>query len=182
MAIEPTPPPEPTAAPGIARTDLPSPASMLWVLWGARVIMVIGIVSLLLASATLLVFGAIETFRHVTHLVAPVGAPLTNREIFLASIKLIDLVLLATILQVVAIGLYSLFIDSAIPMPQWLRTADVDDLKYKLAGIVAIMLGVLFLEHVIQSGGEHDLLALGITTAAVIVALSYFIRAHPEKG
>lgn len=181
MAPEPTPPAPPDRPPG-TRTDLPSPASMLWVLWGARVIMIVGVGSLLLASATLLVYGAIETFRHVTLLVAPAGAPLTNREIFLASIKLIDLVLLATILQVVAIGLYSLFIDSAIPMPQWLRTADVDDLKYKLAGIVAIMLGVLFLEQVIQSGGERDLLALGIAIAAVIVALSYFIRAHPEKG
>ena len=65
---------------------------------------------------------------------------MTNREVFLASIKLIDLVLLATILQVVAFGLYALFIDSDPRSRQWLRTGDVDDLKFKLAGIVVVML------------------------------------------
>jgi uncharacterized membrane protein YqhA len=153
---------------------------MLWVFWAARLVMVVGIASLLLASVTLLVFGAVETYRHITLLVAPAGAPLTNREVYLACIKLIDVALLATIMQLVAIGLYSLFIDSEIPVPQWLRTTDVDDLKCKLAGIVAIMLGVLFLEHVIESGGEGELLALGIATAAVILALSYFIKVHPD--
>jgi uncharacterized membrane protein YqhA len=67
-------------------------------------------------------------------------------------------------------------------VPEWLRTADVDDLKCKLAGIVAVMLGVLFLEQVIQSGGEGELLALGIAIAAVIAALSYFIKVHPDQG
>ncbi|HEX6014828.1 MAG TPA: YqhA family protein [Geminicoccaceae bacterium] len=178
---QPTPPPRP-ARPAEARSDLPSPAPVLWAFLAARLVMVVGIASLLLASATLLLFGAVETYRHVALLVAPSGAPLTNREVFLASIKLIDLVLLATILQVVAIGLYSLFIARDIPVPEWLRTADVDDLKCKLAGIVAVMLGVLFLEQVIQSGGEGELLALGIAIAAVIAALSYFIKVHPDQG
>jgi uncharacterized membrane protein YqhA len=179
VAPEPTPPSR-AARPAEARTDLPSPSPVLWAFLAARLVMVVGIASLLLASATLLLFGAVETYRHVALLVSPAGAPLTNREVFLASIKLIDLVLLATILQVVAIGLYSLFVARDIPMPEWLRTADVDDLKCKLAGIVAIMLGVLFLEQVIQSGGDGDLLPLGIAIAAVIVALSYFIKVHPD--
>ena len=37
-----------------------------------------------------------------------------------------------------------------------------------------------FAIEVIQSGGEGELLALGIAIAAVIVALSYFIRVHPD--
>jgi uncharacterized membrane protein YqhA len=145
----------------------------------AKVTMVVGIVSLIIAAATLLLFGAVETFRYIVKLVAPVGAGLTNREMFLASIKLVDLVLLATVLQVVAIGLYALFIDSNIPVPHWLRTGDVDKLKQKLAGIVAVMLGVLFLEQVITAAADQALLASGIAIAAVILALSYFIRSHP---
>ena len=75
-----------------------------------------------------------------------------------------------------------MFIDSKIPVPQWLRTGDVDDLKFKLAGIVVVMLAVLFLEEVIGWGSGRDLLPLGIAIAAMIVALSYFIRVHPDKG
>ena len=163
-------------------TDLRSPAFVLWILTAARVTMGIGIASLLAASVTILAFGAVETYRHIALLVSPEGAQTTNREMFLASIKLIDLVLIATILQVVAIGIYSLFIDSRVPLPVWLRTADVDDLKFKLAGIVVIMLAVLFLEQFITWGSDRDLLMPGLAVAAVIAALSYFIRVHPDKG
>jgi uncharacterized membrane protein YqhA len=174
MAIEPQSPSDPGASPPVRA---PLPVQLL--LGTAKVTMVVGIVSLIIAAATLLLFGAVETFRYIVKLVAPVGAELTNREMFLASIKLVDLVLLATVLQVVAIGLYSLFIDSNIPVPRWLRTGDVDKLKQKLAGIVAVMLGVLFLEQVINAAADQALLASGIAIAAVILALSYFIRSHP---
>jgi uncharacterized membrane protein YqhA len=170
------------AAPGEASSDFRSPNAVLWLLNAARQAMLVAVLSLLAAAGTLLVFGALETYRYIVELVAPAGAGLTNREVFLASIKLVDLVLLATILQVVAFGLYAMFIDSRIQAPEWLRTGTVDSLKNKLAGIVVVMLGVLFLEEVIQWGSGRDLLPFGIGIAAVVVALSYFIRAHPGKG
>ena len=145
-----------------------------------RLIMMLGIAALLLASATLLLYGVVETIRHIVRLVVPGPEAMTNREIFLSSIKLIDLILLATIMQVVGIGLYSLFISGNLPVPDWLRTTHVDELKYKLAGIIAVMLGVLFLEQVFSWGSDRDLMPLGIGIAAVILALSYFIRG-PKK-
>jgi uncharacterized membrane protein YqhA len=150
-----------------------------WLFLGARVLMVIGVVALIAGAATLLIFGALETSRYIVKLAMPHASELTNREVFLASIKLLDLVLLATVLQVVAIGIYSLFVDRDIPVPSWLQTEGVDGLKNKLAGIVVVMLGVLFLEQVITTGGSPDLLPFGAAVAAVILALSYFIRSHP---
>ena len=150
-------------------------------LWVSKLITLIGIASLMVAACTLLVFGAIETGRYVALLVWPSDTQLTNRQMFLASIKLVDLVLLATVLQVVAFGLYSLFIDRGIPAPMWLRTSDFDGLKSKLAGIVAVMLGVLFLEQVINVPPGLRLLASGIATAGVIFALSHFIQVQPPK-
>jgi uncharacterized membrane protein YqhA len=141
-----------------------------------RLVMVLGIAALLVASATLLLYGVVETIRHIVRLVMPGPGGMNNREIFLSSIKLIDLVLLATIMQVVGLGLYSLFVSRNLPVPEWLRTTHVDELKYKLAGIVALMLGVLFLEQVFSWGSDRDLMPLGIGIAAVILALSYFIR------
>ncbi|WP_255476610.1 YqhA family protein [Geminicoccus flavidas] len=150
-------------------------------LWVSKLITLIGIISLMVAACTLLAFGAIETGRYVTLLVSPGDTQLTNRQMFLASIKLVDLVLLATVLQVVAFGLYSLFIDRGIPAPMWLRTSDFDGLKSKLAGIIAVMLGVLFLEQVINVPPGLRLLASGIATAGVIFALSHFIQVQPPK-
>jgi uncharacterized membrane protein YqhA len=80
----------------------------------------LGIGSLLFASATLLLYGVVETFRHVTKLVLDGPEVMTNRDIFLSSIKLIDLILLATFMHVVGIGLYSLCIDKDLPGPEWL--------------------------------------------------------------
>lgn len=142
-----------------------------------RLVMFVGIFSLVAAATALLIFGGISTYRHIALMISGDGA-LTSREVFLASIKLVDLVLLATILEVVAIGLYSLFIDSDIPVPKWLRTDDVDALKSRLAGIIVVMLGVLFLEQVITAAADFDLLQMGIPIALVIGALTYFIRAH----
>jgi uncharacterized membrane protein YqhA len=64
---------------------------------------------------------------------------MSNRDIFLSSIKLVDLIFLATIMQVVGIALYSLFVDGNLPVAAWLRTTHVDEVKLKLAGIVAVM-------------------------------------------
>jgi uncharacterized membrane protein YqhA len=156
-----------------------APAPVRWLFMASRLVMFVGVLSLISGAVTLLVFGGVETARHIVKIVTPVGAGLTNREVFLASIKLVDLVLLATVLQVVAVALHSLFIGSDIPVPSWLLSAGIDGLKNLLAGIVAVMLGVLFLEQVITTAGSPDVLPLGIGIAAVIVALSYFIRSHP---
>jgi uncharacterized membrane protein YqhA len=173
--------PDPAARPATAAPPPPAGRLAVMALKALQLIMVLGIVALLVASATLLLYGVVETIRHIVRLVVPGPDGVHNREIFLSSIKLIDLVLLATIMQVIGIGLYSLFISRNLPVPDWLRTTHVDELKYKLAGIVAIMLGVLFLEQVFSWGSDRDLMPLGIGIAAVILALSFFITRHPEK-
>jgi uncharacterized membrane protein YqhA len=180
LSAEPTTPsPQADARPGQDKGPRSRTAPAVAVAFTAlKIVIVIGIASLLVASAMLLAFGAIETGRHAVRLVLPGVSAMSNREMFLASIKLVDLILLSTIMQVVAIGLYCLFIDQDIPVPAWLRTAQVDELKAKLAGIVAVMLGVLFLEQVIE--GNSEILPLGIAVALVIAALTWFIRAHPH--
>ncbi|MFO1039606.1 MAG: YqhA family protein [Geminicoccaceae bacterium] len=169
--------PPPTAAP--APPPARKPLLVTWLLVGAsRLVMLIGIGSLLAAATTLLVFGGFATYNQIAELWPPGSRETTSREVFLASIKLIDLVLLATVLEVIAISLYSLFIDDNIAVPRWLRSEDVDSLKSKLAGIIAVMLGVLFLEQVITGAPPGELLLMGLGLGAVILALSYFIRSH----
>lgn len=147
-----------------------------WLLKIARLPMIIGIVSVFTAATALLVFGAVQTWRLLEALAAPGGLDQPKAEVILASIKLVDVVLLATVLHIVAIGLYGLFIDRHLPVPGWLRITDIDSLKQRLSGVIIIVLGVVFLEQAISWDGQRSLLPLGLSIAAVIVALSYFLR------
>lgn len=141
-----------------------------------KAITLIGVAALLLASATIVILGAFEALSEILKLLLPGEASLTARELFLPAIKLIDLMLLASIMQVIAIGLYTQFVDRELPVPRWLATQDFDELKKKLGGIVIVLLGVLFLEQVFYWGAERDMLSLGLAIAAVIAALTWFLR------
>jgi len=52
--------------------------------------------------------------------------------------QLIDTFLLGTVLYIVAIGLYELFIDPQIKTPAWLEIRSIDDLKERLLGTVPL--------------------------------------------
>ena len=87
-------------------------------------------------------------------------------------IQLIDVFLLGTVLYIVALGLYELFVDPDLPMPGWLRIRDLDELKEKLVGVVIVLLGVTFVGSAVTWQGGDDILAYGAAIALVIVALA----------
>lgn len=86
-------------------------------------------------------------------------------------------------LYVIALGLYSLFVDDDIPMPAWLRIHHLDHLKQLLAAVVVVVLGVLFLGYALTWTGGPELLTVGLACAAVIAALSFFLwqSAHENR-
>jgi uncharacterized membrane protein YqhA len=147
----------------------------------SRLVTAVGVVALLLAAWSLILVVGYETLRHLGSL-AGVGAPVPDTKATLvASIKLIDIVLIATVLQVTAFGLYSLMVDPGLPLPRWLRVDDPEELKRKLAGILVIMLGVLFLEETIEWRTERNLLPFGLAIAVMIAALSFFTRGKADR-
>jgi hypothetical protein len=87
-------------------------------------------------------------------------------------IELIDIFLLGTILYIVALGLYELFIDATLPVPSWLQIATLDDLKDKLVGVVVVLLAVTFLGRAVVWNGSGQILPLGAAIALVIAALA----------
>ncbi len=140
-----------------------------------RYIALIPSICIFLAGTALMVYGAIEAFQIMTHAFTEEVSSKGAKTLLLASIELVDLFLLATVLYVIAIGLYELFIDDSLPLPHWLVIHDLDDLKEKLIGVVIVVLGVLFLGQVIAWDGTRDLLNHGGAAALVIAALSYFL-------
>ncbi len=168
-----------------ATRDPPPPPSRaaVWCLRLVRLPMIVGIVSVFAAATALLAFSAVQAYLLIERLVAGDGTLMTKEELMLASMKLVDLVLLATVLHIMAVGLYGLFIDRRLPVPPWLRIRNIDTLKHRLTGVVITLLGIVFLEHVTSWDGQRDLLTIGIAVAIVVVALSYFLSVpiRPDK-
>ena len=96
-------------------------------------------------------------------------------------IEITDIILLGTVLYIVALGLYQLFIDHNLPLPRWLKVNDLTDLKRDLIGVVVVLLGVSFLGEVVNWEGDNNVLPLGVAIAFVIAALGFILWLTPAK-
>src|SRR5215212_8510707 len=148
----------------------------------SRYVIIVAVICIFMTGLALLVYGASETYELVTHLFNGGVNAKSAKALLLAAIELVDLFLLATVLFVIAIGLYELFIDDNLPLPNWLEIHTLDDLKDKLIGVVIVVLGVLFLGQVISWDGQRDLLGYGAAIALVVAALTYFLSQQPKKA
>lgn len=167
MAITPPPP-----SPG-------PPPRALGLLSATRYLIIIAVLCTLIGATTLLLYGAKETISVVAALFA--GEGLKAKALILSFIELTDLFLLATVLYVIAIGLFELFVDDRMDLPNWLEIHDLNDLKEKLIGVLIVVMGVLFLGQVVTWDGQRDLLQYGAGNALVIAALTYFLSQKPKK-
>jgi uncharacterized membrane protein YqhA len=150
---------------------------------GTRYLVIIAVVATLVAATLLLVFGALATANVVQDFVVKADfSSKAAKGLVVSFIEIVDIFLLATVLYITALGLYELFIDGSVPVPAWLVIHDLDDLKDKLIGVVIVVLGVGFLGQFTSWDGQTNLLISGGGAAAVIAALTYFLRQKPKKG
>jgi uncharacterized membrane protein YqhA len=138
----------------------------------SRFFVLVATVSLFLAFMAVMVSTMIVTVTTILH---AIGGDSTQNEMIGKLIKQADYALLATVLYVLALGLYSLFVDDRVPMPAWLRIHDLGHLKELLAGVVVVAIAVIFLGQALTWDGVTDLLAPGLASAAVIAALALFL-------
>jgi len=133
------------------------------------------------AATTLFVYGAVEIVQLIHETLALGVSSKGAKALTLAFIEVVDLFLLGTVLYIIALGLYELFIDDDLRLPEWLAVHDLDDLKNKLTGVVIVVMGVLFLGQVVTWDGRQDLLRYGGAVALVIAALTYFLSQRSRK-
>jgi uncharacterized membrane protein YqhA len=138
----------------------------------SRFFVLIATVSLFLAFMAVMVSTIIVTVMAVLDGIA---GDYSQNEMIGKLIKQADYALLATVLYVLALGLYSLFVDHRVPMPPWLRIRDLGQLKELLAGVVVVAIAVIFLGWALTWDGTGDILALGVASAAVIGGLALFL-------
>jgi uncharacterized membrane protein YqhA len=154
-----------------------------------RFSILIPVISSLLAGFALLVYGAAQTITTISHALTVGHVSSQEAKLMILSfIEIIDLFLLATVLYITGLGLYELFIDSRIKVPAWLEIRNIDDLKAKLASVVVVILGVVFLGKAVKWESGTEILPFGLSVAFVIAALTYFLgekhkgdKSHSEK-
>ena len=139
-----------------------------------RFAMLIPVLALTVASVAMIVYGAIETRHFLSALFEPAHA-ISRDEAMLLAIELVDLFLLATVVQVVSLGLYQLYFHQDLQLPKWLKISNLDDLKSKLVGVTITVLAVYFLGRALTWESGVDILYLGGAVAVMIAALTWFL-------
>jgi uncharacterized membrane protein YqhA len=146
------------------------------ILASSRYLILIAVLGSLSAFVALLIAGALQIGLTIFYAVTEPNITSKGlKALSLSFIEIIDVFLLATVFYIVALGLYELFIDANIVVPSWLSIQDLDDLKSKLASVVIVVLGVLFLGQALEWQG-NDILSYGVAVALVIAALTYFLQ------
>jgi uncharacterized membrane protein YqhA len=120
------------------------------ILAGSRYFVLFAVGGSFLASVAVLIYGVMTVIATIVSSFAR-GALTAEgaRHLSMECVEIIDLFLLGTVLYIIALGLYELFIDRTLPMPYWLHISSLDDLKERLLGTVMVMLGVSFLGDVV---------------------------------
>jgi uncharacterized membrane protein YqhA len=147
-----------------------------------RYIIIVAVLATLIAATALILFGTVETYV-VIHDVFSKGEFTSKvaKTLLLSFIEITDIFLLATVLCIIALGLYELFIDHHVPVPNWLEIRTLDDLKDKLIGVIIVVIGVGFLGQFTTWNGETNLLISGGGAALVIAALTFFLGQKSKK-
>ena len=135
-------------------------------------------VTSIIASFVLMAIGVWEVVMTIVHLLdSSVSVKLTVVAILTA----VDTFLLATVLLVIGYGLYELFVDSEVTLPQWLQIRSLDDLKTKLIGVTVAILGVVFLGALVDRRDANSVMFIGVGVGAVIIGLAAFTFAAKRK-
>jgi len=89
----------------------------------------------------------------------------------------VDAILLGTVLLVIGYGLYELFVDPELTVPDWLQVRDLDDLKSKLIGVVVAIVAVVFVGVFVDANRADEVVAYGLGAGALVAGLALFALA-----
>ena len=144
-----------------------------------RFIIIAPIIGLAVSALVMTGVAVVDVFKLT---VSAFGEHIEIKMLIVGFIEVADIFLLAVVLYIMSLGLYELFIDDNLPLPEWLVIHTLEDLKEKLVGVVIVVLAVFFLGRVIESQEPIEVLYMGGGIAAMIAALSYFASRVLEKG
>jgi uncharacterized membrane protein YqhA len=140
----------------------------------SKYITLIAVFSTLLASTVAFVWGLIQAVRVLVALFTAGGTDT------IPLIELMDIFLIATVLLIFALGIYELFIGK-LSLPEWLIIKNLHDLKVKLSSVVIMVMGIVFLKHLVVWEDPQGTLFFGLGVAVVSAALIAFSYIGDKK-
>jgi len=165
--------------------------SMQSLLKASRYLVLAPVVGAVGAATALFGYGFVRTIVVIWRTVTgPELSSYGGKLLMLYFIEIFDLFLLGTVLLIMGVGLYSLFVDPRMRLPGWLQANSFDDLKINLVAVVIVVLGVTFLGHVVAWDGERPLMDFAISVSLMAAVLTLFLwvsksirmKAIPDGG
>jgi uncharacterized membrane protein YqhA len=146
---------------------------MKFILEKSKYLALVAVIALLLATVAAFAWGTLKTVDTVFLVIDSTGR---DKAITVEFIEIVDSFLIATALLIFAVSLYELFIDK-LDLPEWMLAHNLYELKTKLSSMIVLVMGVKFLEKLLDVKDAASLLQIGTATAlmaAVLIAFGYF--------
>lgn len=148
----------------------------------SRYLTFVAVIGIIIASIALLFYeGLVIISALVDMLNDGTISPKVSKTMAVGLIEAVDIFLIAIVAHIIGLGLYRLFVDPELPLPNWLKLHDLDDLKSQLVSSVIAVLAVLFLREAVGWDGQKDLLRFGGALAMVIGVLILYLVAKGRK-
>lgn len=140
--------------------------------WVIRILALIPVLATFCTSVAMMIYGAFKTVKLVASFISE--STVSHESYLFSAIEIVDIFLLAVVIQVVSVGLFQLYIKEDSNLPRFLIVETLDELKSKLVGVIITMLSVTFLRHVLIWNESLNIVYLGAGIAFVIYALTKF--------
>ena len=137
----------------------------------SRFVVIVPALAAIVGAIVLMILGSVEILRAALDVVVE-QVPL--KETIVDVLASIDAILLGTVLLVIGYGLYELFVDTHLDVPDWLEINNLDDLKAKLIGVIVAIIAVIFVGELVDADSANDVMYYGIGSGAVVIALAAF--------
>jgi len=149
----------------------------------SRYFVILAVIGSFLAAVTLYAYGALLVIQVILETIREYRISLEGaKHLQISFIQLTDVFLLGTVLFIVTFGLYQLFIQPNLPVPDWLKIHSLDQLTGRLIEVVGVLLSVIFLAFAFERGSDFGLLEFGVSVALVVAALSLLLVASHRLG
>ncbi len=99
-----------------------------------------------------------------------------------------DTFLVGATLLIAAFGFYELFVlrrerpGHLHWLPNWLVMRDLEDLKARVTSMLILVAAITFVDILVESHNERDILFLGVGIGAIIIGLTVFLRFGRKDG
>ncbi|QZA78580.1 YqhA family protein [Deefgea tanakiae] len=142
----------------------------------SRYLVMAAVLGSLLSAVALYAYGLVDTIVVIARTFSSGDISSTGAKgLMLYFIEIFDLFLLGTVMLILALGLYELFIDSDFKMASRLQIHTFEDLKTTLVTVVIAVMAVTFLGQIMTWDGTTSLFEIGVPVALVIAALNIYL-------